>query len=161
MTQLVALDAAIDEAREIAARLGTSGARAQVRVLEAQREGLADHATDRETWLDDNASVLHRYSAVAEELHHRIGARIAAYEMDPPKEVLTTLGPPPIDPDRRKQWTSAVAHYAQARMSTNLGVDLADPAVLDASPWRHAANHYLSTAPQAIEPSSPVLRRAI
>jgi acyl-CoA reductase-like NAD-dependent aldehyde dehydrogenase len=42
--ELVALQAAIDEAREVAQRWRTSGAHAQVRLLEAHRDVIADHA---------------------------------------------------------------------------------------------------------------------
>ena len=86
--ELVALGAAIDEAREIADLLGTIGARTQVQVLEAKRDDLAGHALVREAWLDDNAAVLHRYSAVAEELQHRVNARVAACELAPPEDVI-------------------------------------------------------------------------
>jgi hypothetical protein len=66
--QIVSVDAAIAEARETADRLRTTGARAQVQFLQAQRDVLTDRVALRESWIQDNASVLHRYSAVAEEM---------------------------------------------------------------------------------------------
>jgi hypothetical protein len=79
--QFVSLDAAIAEAREIAERVGTSGLRVQVLELEQQRAVLVEQTTRRDEWLESNASLLHRYSAVVEEIRHRANGRLAAYEM--------------------------------------------------------------------------------
>ena len=159
---LVALDAAIDEAREIADSLGTSGAQAQIQVLEAKRDDVAGHAVIREAWLDENAPVLHRYSAVMEELQHRINGRVAAYELTPPEDVLTAIGAPPADPTRRQQWSSAVTTYAEARMSGGPKADLTDPAVIGAAAtWRSAAANYRTPTVPHIEAPQPVLRPAM
>ena len=160
--ELVALGAAIDEAREIADLLGTSGARTQVQVLEAKRDDLAGHALVREAWLDDNAAVLHRYSAVAEELQHRVNARVAACELAPPEDVIAALGAPPSDGLRHRQWASAVAHHAEARMSIGPEVDLTDPAILGAAAaWRDAGSAYRSPVVPQIDAPEPVLRPAM
>ena len=159
--ELVALGAAIDEAREIADHVGTSGARTQVQVLQAKRDDLAGHALFREAWLDENAPVLHRYSAVAEELQHRVNARVAASELAPPEDVLEALGTPPTDGVRRRQWASAIAHHAQARMSLGPEADLTDPAVLGAAAWRGAAADYNSLASPQVGAPEPVLRPAM
>ena len=154
--ELVALSAAIDQAEEGADRLGTSGADAQLQVLEAKRDDLAGHALVREGWLDDNAPVLHRYSVVAEELQHRVNARVAACEVAPPEEVVVAIGMPSTDLTRRRQWTSAVAQYAEARMRVGPKADLTDPAVLGAAAaWRDAAAGY--RAPSAGQVEAPVL----
>jgi len=160
--ELVALDAAIDEAREVVARMGTSGAAAQLQVLEAKRDDLAGHALIREAWLDDNALLLHRYSVVTEELQHRVNARVAACELAPPEDVLEALGAPPPDGVRHRQWTSAVAQHAEARMTAGPRADLTDPAALGAAAsWRGAtASYNSSTVPQVDTPKT-VLRRAI
>ncbi|MFV1970348.1 MAG: MobF family relaxase [Acidimicrobiia bacterium] len=159
--ELVALSAAIDEAREVADGLGTSGARAQVNVLEAKRDDMAAHALIRETWLDENASVLHRYSAVAEELQHRINVRVAATELVPPEDVLEALGTPPTDAMRHRQWTSAVAHHAEASMSASPNADLTDPAILGAAAWRDATADYNTPPVPQVETPEPVLRPAM
>jgi len=157
--ELVALGAAIDEAREVADGLGTSGAQAQVLVLEAKRDDLTGHALMREAWLDDNAPVLHRYSAVAEELQHRINGRVAAYELTPPEDVLAAIGMSPADPARRLQWTSAVTTYAEARMTAGPRADLTDPAVLGtAATWRSVSAEYHSAMDRQVETPEPVLR---
>lgn len=157
--ELVALGAAIDEAREVADLLGTSGAGAQVQILEAKRDDLVGHALIRDAWLEDNAPVLHRYSAVAEELHHRINARVAASQFAPPEDVLDALGTPPPDGARHLQWASAVSHHAEARMSTGPEVDLTDPAVLGAAAtWRDAAIGYSTPTVSQVETPQPVLR---
>ena len=158
---LVALDAAIDETREVAERLGTSGAAAQVKALATKRDDLAGHELLREAWLEDNAPALHRYSAVAEELQHRVNARVAASELEPPADVLDALGSPPPDGPRRRQWTTAVAHHAEARMSVGSEADLADPAVLASAPWRDAAAHYHQPTTLQVELAGPVIRRVV
>jgi conjugative relaxase-like TrwC/TraI family protein len=160
--ELLALGAATDKAREIAERLGTSGARAQVQILEARRHDLSGHALTREVWLEENAHVLHRYSAVAEELQHRINARVAASEFAPPKDVLEALGTPPPDGARHLQWASAVRHHAEARMSNGPAADLTDPAVLGiAATWRDASTEYHSATVSQVEVADPVLRPAM
>jgi conjugative relaxase-like TrwC/TraI family protein len=159
--KLVALDVAIDEAREIADRLGTSGVRAQVQALEARRDDLVGHAFLREAWLEENGQLLHRYSAVAEELQHRINARVAAYELTPPEDMLAAIGMPREDPARRQLWTAAVVHYTEARIKTGPNADLSDPAAPGSAPWRDAAMAYNSPTLQELEPPAPVLRPAM
>lgn len=148
------------QAREIAERLDTSGIRAQVLSLEVELEGLKGHTANREAWLDQNVSVLHRYARVAEELRHRINARVAAIELDPPEEVGRSLGiAPESDAVCQRQWTSAVAKYAEARMS--LGPDLTDASILEASQWRDAVADYRSGLARTASEAPPILRRAI
>jgi len=160
--ELVALGAAIDEVREIADHLGTSGAGAQLQVLETKHDDLAGQALIRQAWLEENGSLLHRYSAVAEELRHRVNARVAASELAPPEDVLEALGGPPLDGVLRQQWISIVAHHAEARMNTGPQADLTDPAVLGAAAtWRDAAIAYSSPTIQEREPPAPVLRPAM
>jgi hypothetical protein len=158
--ELVALEAALEEAREVAEQLGTSGTRAQVLTLENRRDDLERSGDTREAWLEQHASVLHRYSAVEEELNHRINARVAAYEMSPPGEVLEALGLPGTDVQRRREWTSAVAQYAEARMRAGPDVTVRDPAVLGAAAWRDAVAAY-QRADTAELRSHLALRRAI
>ncbi len=160
--ELMALGAAIDEAREIAERLGTSGAQAQVRVLEAKHDDLAGHAQIRETWLEDNAPLLHRHSAVAEELQHRINGRVAAYELAPPEDVLQAIGAPPPEGSRHRQWSMAAARHAEARMSVGPEADLSDPAVLGAAAtWRDVVRDHNSPPPPQVETPERVLRPAM
>jgi hypothetical protein len=134
--QIVALDAAIAEATEMAERLGTSGVRAQARYLEAERGQLVEKVAEREAWLQENATVLHQYSAVTEEIHHRINARLAAYEVEPPRDLLNVLGPIPSDSGLRAQWATAAAVYAEARLALGEAVDLTDASVLEGGRWR-------------------------
>ncbi len=158
--QIVALDAAIAEALETSHRLGTSGARAQVLHLEARRAVLTNQGADREAWLENNAGLLHRYSAVAEELQHRVNARVAAYQLSPPFEIVEALGDPPArDAVRHRRWTAAVAHYAEARMALGPAVDFSDPAALGAAGWRDSIVTH-EPAPRS-EASPPVLRPLI
>ena len=159
--ELMALDAAIDEAREVIDRLGTTGAQTQVEFLESQRDALSGHNVLRSAWLEENADALHRYSAVAEEVRHRINARVATYELAPPEEMLQALGGSPADGARYRRWTSAVATYAEARMKVGPKADLSDPAVLGAAPWRDAVEAYRSPAVSNIQAPEPVLRQAI
>jgi conjugative relaxase-like TrwC/TraI family protein len=141
--QLVALEAAIDEAREVAERLRTSGARAQVELLEAHRDVIADHAALRQAWLEQNAEVLHRYALVATEVQHRIYARIALYEIDPPKDLLGGIGPKLADAELAKIWWASTAEYAEARMVAGDQVDLADAGVLAGMRWRDSTSRHL------------------
>jgi conjugative relaxase-like TrwC/TraI family protein len=159
--ELVALDAAIDEARETADRLGTSGIRAQVRTLEAMRDSLGDSVTQRERWLQENASVLPRYSAVAEEIQHRINARIAACELVPPEDILAALGAPPLDAHGHERWVGAVAVHAHARLRAGPTADLSDPGLTTSGGWRDAIFE-LSESPTFpdLDHSAPRIGRA-
>jgi hypothetical protein len=158
--QLVALDGAIAEARETAVRLGTSGAQAQVQHLETQRAALAEEAVEREAWLEGNAHLLRRYSAVAEELPHRIRGLIALYEVAPPQELLDVLGPKPRKADAARQWMTAVGAHAEARLTLGPGADLLDAAVLAGGRWRDTLSADHLAVIQELE-SSPLLRRAM
>jgi len=158
--RLVALEAAIEEARQVAAQLGTSGAHNQVSLLEAQRDALADHETVRATWLEENAPILRRYSTVADELHHRIEARVRLYELDPPDGLVGTIGPRPADPVRFQEWRRVAATYAGARMVVDVEVDLSDPAVAAGVRWRDAADCWNREDSQIALELSPVHSRA-
>ncbi len=138
--ELVAVEAAIDEAQEVAKRWRTSGTRAQVKLLEADRDVIADHPAIRQAWLEQNAEVLHRYAQVGEEVQHRIYARIALYEIDPPTDLLNAIGPKPADAQLAKRWRASTAEYAEARMVAGDQVDLADTEVLAGMRWRDVAN---------------------
>ena len=158
--QIMSLDVAIAEARETAERLGTSGTRGQVQHLEAQRSALVEEVAVREQWLESNASALHRYSAVAEELQHRISARVAAYELSPPQDLVDALGPRPTDPDLSCRWTHATTAYAEARLALGSTADLADPAVIESGRWRDTADLYRQAAMPELD-TSPVLHRVM
>lgn len=140
--EMVALDAAIAEAREVVERIGTSGAVNQLRSLELERVSLDDQVNLREQWLEHNSDILHRYSVVVEELNHRVNARVAAYEVDPPDELVEALGHPPADRDRQGRWIAATSAYAAVRIAVGDDVDLTDPALQEAAPWRQAVNAY-------------------
>ncbi|HLF43073.1 MAG TPA: MobF family relaxase [Acidimicrobiia bacterium] len=160
--ELTAVEAAIDEANEIAERLRTSGARAQVRALVGRRDDLDRHVVTREAWLEQNAGVLHRYAVVADEMQHRINARVAAYEIHPPEEVIEAIGPPPtMDVLRRQQWSSAVARYAEARIKLGPAADVGDPAFVASAQWRDAVSAYDLTNVSGIDLRGPVLHGAM
>lgn len=86
--------------------------------------------------------MLHHYSTIAEEVQHRINARVAGYEITPPKDLLETLGPKPADPKRSRRWLDAAAVYAEARLNTGPNIDLTDPKMLHAPQWRDAMFDY-------------------
>lgn len=157
---LVAIEAAIEQTKEIAERLGTSGAKAQVQYLETQRDQLLEYAAQREEWIDNNTPILRRYSAVAEELQHRIAARVAAYEINPPQEILDTLGPLPTEEKRRRQWRTAAAIHAETRTKLGPKADLNDPALLQAAPWREAQAIYRTPEQRPLEHRRVIPRRA-
>jgi conjugative relaxase-like TrwC/TraI family protein len=156
--KIVALDAAVAEARETAERLGTSGARAQARVLKLEKTALDEHVKEREVWLVANAPALYRYSAVRGEISHRVNARVAAYELSLPEEVLRELGEPPADVDRRRQWTAGLAGYAEVRMAVEGVVDAHDPAIVRAPGRREAVAEWSWFVPEAEDPMQPVRR---
>jgi len=135
--RLVALDAAIAEARETAERIGTSGSHAQVEHLEAQRNGVIELSAERENWVDGNAPVLHRYSVVSEEIQHRINARVAGYEVSPPDDLIAALGRGPAAKDEPR----TLHAYAEARLVVGPDADLSDPAVLAGAGWRKAVTN--------------------
>jgi hypothetical protein len=158
--QLVALDAAIAEARETAECVNTSGARAQVDELEREQNRLVELVTLRDDWLEANTPGLHRYSVVAEEIHHRINARLAAYEMSVPDDVLQALGPRPGASEDLGRWREALHAYAEARLVVGATADLSDPAVFAGARWRDAADVHQGTVIGETE-RSPALRPAM
>ncbi|MEX0796028.1 MAG: MobF family relaxase [Acidimicrobiia bacterium] len=141
-TDLLRCDQTIAEARNAAEQVGTTGTRRQVEDLETKRDQLVERITARESWVEDNPDILHSYSAVTDELQHRITARVLSYQLDPPTDVLEALGPRPDDKARADRWDAAVAHHAEAQMRLGTEADLTDPAVLEAASWRHAINEY-------------------
>jgi conjugative relaxase-like TrwC/TraI family protein len=159
--QLAALEAAIDEATEIAERLKTSGAHAQLEALKAKHADFVDQVNVRETWLEDNAGVLHRYSMVAEELSHRVNARTAACELVPPKDILESLCSAPKDLEARRKWIAAVGLYVEARMSLGTEADLYDPVVAPAAAWRDAVDSYARKDGVSVTSPEPVLRQVL
>jgi hypothetical protein len=155
--ELVALDAAITEAAAIAKRFGTSGAEAQLRYLEERRADLAELEHCRFDWIEDNGGLLHRYSAVAEELRQRIHARTLEYEVNPPFDLVLAIGPKPDDPTRLRHWEEVAARYAEARFGRGndpLEVGLKN---LSASRYLDAAREYIE-AP--LQESGPLLKFA-
>jgi len=146
-----ALDAAIADAQAMATRLGTGNH--QITYLENQRQELVDQIAARYAWIQDNADVIHHYTAVIEELDRRIHARTLLYRHDPPEEVLAVLGPRATAPKAR-QWDTAVEVYARTRLHAGPDTDLIDPANRHARQWRDAI---FETNP--IEHLAPVLRR--
>ena len=145
--QLVALDAAITDARAMAQRLGTGTH--QVTSLENQRQQLLDQIEARHTWIDDNADLIHRYTAVTDEIQHRINARVALYEINPPEDLLQAFGQKPTDVVGERRWLAAAAAHAEARLEVGEHLDLHDPAIFQARRWRAALGpaELVDTAP--------------
>jgi len=139
---LTRTEVAIIEAEETATRLRTDGARSQVQYLERQRQQLLDQIDERRQWVEDHGDLLHTYTAIKDELSARATAVAISYQLTPPADVLEELGPRPTKRGRGLEWDTAVAHHAEARIRLGPDVDLADPAVLDAAPWRTAIHAY-------------------
>lgn len=154
--QLADLDRAIDETRQVGARLGTSGVGAQIELLERQREDLRQHSELRARWLEDHPGILHDYTAVAEELGHRTRARALLYQLTPPQDLVAAIGPRPSTAHQSRIWEKAVGAYAQARVALGPEANLGDPAVLEAARWRDALNTHHHPDHQN---RMPVLRR--
>jgi hypothetical protein len=107
--------------------------------------------------LKGNASVLHRYSTVTEEFQHRINARVAAYELCPPDDLVAALGGAPTPGKDPHAWNHALHAYAEARLAVGPDADLSDPAVLAAVGWRDAAGQFPDLGEPTVE-RVPVLR---
>jgi hypothetical protein len=150
--ELAALEAAIDEAREVAQRWRTSGTRAQVQMLESERDAPNQYPAVREAWLEDNAHLIHQYSDVVDELDRRITARTLLYQHDPPDDLVVVLGPRPTGTETHK-WNAAVEVYARARLHAGPDADLTDPALLQGPQWRD-----IIYQAHPIEQRAPVLR---
>ncbi|MGH8925035.1 MAG: MobF family relaxase [Acidimicrobiia bacterium] len=140
--EFVAIEAAIDEAHAVAERLRTSGARAQVELIEAQRDAIADRMDMRQAWLEQNAELFHRYALVADEIQYRVYARIALYEIDPPEDLLIGIGPKPADAELAKMWRTSTAEYTEARMVAGDQVDLLNAGVLAGMRWRDVTSRH-------------------
>lgn len=149
--ELAALDAAITDARAMATQAGTGNH--QITYLENRRQDLVDQITGRLTWIEDNTDLIHQYTTVVEEVDRRIHARTFLYQIDPPEDVLTVLGPRATAAYAR-QWDAAVEVYARVRLHAGPDADLMDPANHYAGPWRDIVQ-----ANSPIEQSAPVLRR--
>lgn len=152
--QIVVFEAAIVEAREVAALLGTSGARIQVRELAAKLAELEAAEVLRQEWLGKNIELLHRYSAVTEELHHRLQARIVSDQFDPPQDLLQAIGPRPDDMIEKSLWDEIAALHAKARLELGPTADLLDPSLKHQSLYRHSVAEY-TMPPLCVD--SPVL----
>jgi len=142
LADLTRIEVSITEAEEVARRTGTTGAQRQLHLLEEQRQQLLDRVTQREVWIQDHADHLHTYTAINDELQARTTALAISYQLDPPTEVVETLGPRPTDPSYAAKWDAAVIHHAEARIRLGPDIDLSDSAVLEAARWRDAINEY-------------------
>lgn len=148
--QLVALDGAIEETRQLAQRHGSSGIRNQLALLETQRDALADQETVREVWLEENGHVVRNYSAVVDEIGHRIQARVAMYAVEPPEDLIATIGHRPDDPAKSRQWDAQAAAYADARIINGEASDLLDPSLHSSLRWREVALPAVATQPELV-----------
>src|SRR3970040_1960567 len=111
-------------------------------------------------WLEGNVSLFHRYSSVAEEIRHRVNARVAAYEKSLPDDVLHTLGPRPVGSEDSGSWRDALHAYAEARLVLGAKPDLSDTALLAGARWRDVADAHQQPASGETAPR-PALRRAM
>ena len=105
--------------------------------------------------------MLHHYSAVTEELNHRSNAHVAAYELDPPQDLLDSIGTPPADPKLARCWIDTAATYTETRLREGPDVDPTDTACLASARWRDAVHAYHQQTLPAQDLSGPVLRRAL
>jgi hypothetical protein len=104
--------------------------------------------------------MLHRYSTVAEEVRHRVNARVAAYERAVPEDVLRVLGPKPAAPEDCGPWMKALHVYAETCLAVGAEADVLDAALLAGPRWRDASNVHQQTVTGETEPS-PALRPAM
>lgn len=125
--EIAAVDTAITEAREVLNRFGTSGVQAQFRLLETKRLYVDESLAQRHAWLEENLDLLRRYSAISDELHLRLDARLISYFLAPPEDLLAAIGPVPDDQMRMKQWNGIALLHAQARLELGPTVDLLNP----------------------------------
>lgn len=155
--QMAAVEEAIVEAKEVAAQLGTRGARLQVRELAAKLADLQAAEVLRQEWLENNIELLHSYSAVSEELHHRLQAHNALYQIAPPEDLLQMIGPRPDDEIRRRQWDEIAGLHAKARIELRPTADLLDPNLKHLSLYQHSVAGY-TMPPLSVEPPVLALR---
>lgn len=146
---------AIEEARAVAQRLGTSGARTYVEHLERERQQLVDHIENREEWVSGHADLLHTYTAIKNELAGRVTALAISYQLNPPADVLEVLGRRPTRTMDALRWDAAVTHHAEARIKLGPSADLLDPALFETAPWRTSVQSY---HPESVVERTPVLR---
>ena len=139
---LTRIDEAIVEAQEVARRMGRSGARSQLELLDEHRQRLVDRISEREAWIEDHGDLLHAYTAINGELRQRVTAIAVSYQLHPPDDVIEALGPRPTRTVVAVNWDAAVAHHAEARLRVGPDVDLADSAILEAARWRDAIAAY-------------------
>jgi hypothetical protein len=147
--ELASLDAAITDARAMAAQAGTGNH--EITYLENRRQELVDQITGRHTWIEDNTDLIPQYTTVVDEVNRRIHAPTLLYQNDPPEDVLTVLGPRATTADAH-QWNAAVEVYARARLHAAPATDLTDPANYHTGPWRDIIL-------ETIEHTAPVIRR--
>jgi len=135
------LDEAIIQAqRDVQA--GLPSAEANIKTLEAARQDILDQISLREEWVEDNADLIHTYTAVKDELAARTTALAVGYQLNPPQDVVDTLGARPTNPTKARAWDQAVVHHAAARIRVGTDIDLTDPAVKIGSSWRTAVMAY-------------------
>ncbi len=154
--QIAGFDAAITEAKEIATKFGTSGAQAQLRHLEAQCNDLVEQQFMRQEWLEENLGLLRRYSAISDELHHRANARLAAYSIAPPGDLLAAIGPRPEAGEGMHWWNEIARLHAQARLELGPAVDLLDPSLESHRLYRDAVINF-TQQPLALRPPTLAL----
>jgi hypothetical protein len=126
------LDIPIAEAQAVADRLGTSGARHQLDMLQREREWAVEANTRRERWIDDH--LFGEYTDIREEIDRRVSARTVLWQINPPEDLLEQVGSRSESPDPLA-WDAAVAVYAKTRLEVGPDVDLLDPAVRQAGHW--------------------------
>lgn len=151
------LDLAIDDARNTFHRFGTSGSKAQLQHLEAQRAELTDQQVTCHDWLEENTALLRHYSIISDELHHRVNARLACYSIAPPEDLLAAIGPRPEGGINKDQWDQVAFLHAHARLEIGPTVDLLDPGLESHRLYRDAVLNF-SHLPLTLESSAVVLR---
>jgi conjugative relaxase-like TrwC/TraI family protein len=154
---LTRIDGAISEAEEAARRLGTDGARSQVRYLEDKRQQFLDQISAREHWIKSHADLLLSYSFIKDELQARTIALAVSYQLRPPDDLREALGSRPANMVDGTRWDAAARCHAEARIRVGPGVDLFDPAVLEGAAWRTAIDGCVQ---QPVLERGPVLRLA-
>jgi hypothetical protein len=147
-----AFDAAIAEAKAVSAQLPPSGARRLLESVTAQRDQALAQLTSQELWIENNADLIREYREVNLEIDRRVAARAILYRSNPPADLLETLGSRNKTSDPLA-WDAAAAIYARARFETGPGIDLNDPAIHKAGPWRDVVHR-----DHAFDQKAPVLR---
>ncbi|MGH8925146.1 MAG: hypothetical protein ACRDWA_10995 [Acidimicrobiia bacterium] len=80
------------------------------------RAELVEQQALRQVWLAENLEPFRRYSAIAEELHHRLGARFASYSLAPPDDLVAAIGPRPGEGIGMHKWDEIALLHAKARL---------------------------------------------